>query len=504
MNKFAAIDWDGEELRVAIGEANRSGLKKISCTAQPWDAAEKEGLEAGSFEAVARQAESLNVRGSRALLFARRQHLEGTILSAPPASDEELGDLVGNQIAVDFAGGADEPAFDFLPLSDNVDAPRQLAITAMDGEVAAEYRTLASELQLTRPRLTVRAAGIAPLVRNQWSESRRPTLVVIPNAEEIDLIVLDADRLWYWRSVYCSSAHQSDSFRDFVASEIVRTIAIAEENLPEGDAIERAAVLHGRADSPVVLDAVRTVVDIPVAEWPAEPDDAVDDLEIEYPGEGESAARFAPLIGAIIDEAEGQRPQIDLFNVREQPRETSSRRPLILGALAVATAVGLGFFLIDEQVKLQEARVDALSSELEELEDSLKRIGPDATAYRAVKAWNESHVVWLDELRDLSLRFPPPGAAALGEFNGSTAPGGRTVIRVSGKAVDPSVVSALDEQLRDDFRDVLSRNLREQAGAPDDPFVWRFESLINTQRRPPSQYRRLRPREAPPGPGNAL
>jgi hypothetical protein len=422
--------------------------------------------------------------------MARRTHLEGFALAAPPATDDELPELVENQLTTELGMGGEDAVHDYLTLDDDASMPRHVVITAMDGEVADEYRQLAAQLKLSRPRLIVRACGAAALTQQQMASAEETTLLVVPNVEELDLAIVAAGRLANWRSIYSSPAGDSESFRAFVADELVRTLAVAEDSLPGGRRVERIEVYLGEGEDQTIVQALQDAVDIPV--MPRVPTLAGVDVTyqgVTYEGATGVPGRFAPLLGALAEEALGQRPAVDLLTRQTPVRPQTSRRPLLLGILAVLTAISLGCYLLWEEVVEQQSAAAALATELKGLQTSLKKRQPDAEAWEAIQAWNDANIVWLDELRDLSVRFPLPGTAVLLDFSASPNARGGAAIRMSGKARDPAVVTALDGALRDENRSVLSRNLREQAVSSDDPFVWRFESLITTRRRSPADYR---------------
>ena len=486
MSKLIAIDWDSQELRTAVGRAGRKGLTQVVCRATSWDEAEQQGLAAGSFAAAAWALERLDAARGRGILFARRQHLETSTLNAPPTSDEDLPDLVANHLLTDLGAGSESAAYDFYPLDASSDVPRRIAIAAMDEENVAEYRHLAAALKLVRPRLTVRAGGLLNLLREQGIDVQEPSLVLAPNVEEIDLAVLAAGRLAYWRSIYCSPPAESDSFRGFLSAEVQRTLAVAEENLPEDSRIVRLLVAAGGSESTAAIDAINR---LDVAETLAarlEPE--LPDVEVVYEGLPGPAGRFAPLLGALAQEARRERPAIDLLNPPVRKRSAPSRRPWALAAAGAALALVLGLFVLREEVADRQREATALARQLADLEKQSKKVQPAAKTWQAIEAWNAANLVWLDELRDLAIRFPPAGTAVVLDFSASPSANGGAVIRMSGKALDPTVVAALDRDLRDEHRDILSRNLREQASAPDDPFLWRFESVLNVRRQAAAAY----------------
>jgi len=485
MTPITVIDWDSQELRTVVGVVGRRGLREARCESLAWDVAEQQGLTAGTFAAVLHLLQGSTAVRGRGVFLARRPHLEGLTLAAPPTTDDELPELVENQLTTELGMGGEDAVHDYLTLDDDVSAPRHIVITAMDGHVAQEYRQLAAKLRLSRPRLAVRAGGAAALSQQGTTSANEPTLLVVPNVEELDLAIVANGRLAYWRSIYSSPPGDSTSFRGFLADELVRTLAVAEESLPGGQRVGRVAVYLGAEEDNSIIQALQEAVDLPVSRIAPQ----LADVKVIYQGASGVPGRFAPLLGALAEEALGKRPAVDLLTRQTPARGKTSRRPLLLGMLAVMTAISLGSYLLWEEVAQEESTATELAAELKNLKAKIKQQQPGAEAWEAIQAWHDANIVWLDELRDLSIRFPPPGSAVLLDFSASPNAAGGAAIRLSGKARDPAVVTALDGALRDENRSVLSRNLREQAVSSDDPFLWRFESLITAQRRSAAGYR---------------
>ena len=103
-----------------------------------------------------------------------------------------------------------------------------------------------------------------------------------------------------------------------------------------------------------------------------------------------------------------------------------------------------------------------------------------------VGAWKAGEVVWLDELRDLSLRLPSSRDVLFLRMTMTGGRGGAGVIHLQGLARDPSVVARIDRSLHDPYHAVASRRVGEDPRG-EDP-AWLFERSITVLPRPKSQY----------------
>jgi hypothetical protein len=422
------------------------------------------------------------VAGARGLIAARREHIERLRFTAPPATNEELPELIENHLAVENSFGTDQLSYGYVTLEGEDNGPRLLSVVAMSRHVADEYRHLASQLRFKRPKLVLRAAGSAVLVEMLVPHSSVPTLFVAPLVEEIDVGVLSGGKIWYWRTIYSALPSDSQSFHDFLSAEIARTIAVAGEELPPDQGIQRVVVLAG-VDSPIV-QTLREAISLPVVAAATAPEG----IAVACDGDQRSVGKFAPLVGLLVAEASGKAPAIDLFRTTRRPTSKSNRRPTITAIAGAAIAVLLGGFWAWDRVNEVQRAADSRSSQLAQLRAEIKKLKADAVAADGLRAWQGSSIVWLDELRDLTARFPPAGTAVVLDFSASPDRSGGAVVRLNGKAREPAVVTNLDQTLSDEFRDVLSRNFREESAGADSVFAWRFESLMTTRRRSPREY----------------
>ena len=128
-----------------------------------------------------------------------------------------------------------------------------------------------------------------------------------------------------------------------------------------------------------------------------------------------------------------------------------------------------------------DAENESLAAELDRLDDQFKRAGKQQKVIEAVRDWGEHDVNWLDELRDLSLRFPSGRDAVLLRMGLSHARARRHDIDMVGVVRDPVIVSRIENSLRDKYHQISSRHVQERM--QDKSYSWHFESsLIVAQR----------------------
>jgi Tfp pilus assembly protein PilN len=482
MHKFVAINWDSHELRYAMSEGTGYGLCSVSCKTSGWDDAEAREHVAGSLDAVVFLLKKTPAFGAHGLIVARPEDFEWSRLAVPPIDDHELPALIENHLTITSSFGGDDPVYDYTVLDGNQDSPRLISIVAMSKSRVDDYLQMAKQLKLKKPRLVLRASGSAALLPRLGSDPEKATMLVIPIREEIDIVVTAEGMPFFGRTIFSSQTSDSESYRKGVLAEVIRTLAVSGDQLPENREVQRVAVMTDQF-SRSGYRALEHNIDLPLIEVDVSAGLKEVDIDIE-----EMTTGFIPLIGLLANESEGQVPDIDLFHPA-QPKTTSiKRRSSVTALVGAAIMLLLGCYWVWDRVAQAESNAEQLSAELKSLQNAVEQLADDGKTLQEIEQWRENSIIWLDELQDLSARFPPAGTITVTSITASPNRMGGAIIRLNGKAQDPSVVTALDQTLSDKFRKVLSRNFREESGAAEAAFAWRFESVIQTQRKSAKQY----------------
>jgi hypothetical protein len=193
----------------------------------------------------------------------------------------------------------------------------------------------------------------------------------------------------------------------------------------------------------------------------------------------------------LLDEVDGKSPAIDFLHPRRRPAPPNRRRRLAIAGAVAACALGL--FAYSTWSKFAEVNAEnlILSARLKELDDLAKRAAQQQATAVAVREWNAGDVVWLDELRDLSLRFPKARDAVVLQMSFSHARAGGGTIDLQGVVRDPAIVGRMERNLRDEFHEVRSKGVKERV--QDKGFSWQFESSVSVAHREKNQYQSVLP-----------
>jgi hypothetical protein len=127
-----------------------------------------------------------------------------------------------------------------------------------------------------------------------------------------------------------------------------------------------------------------------------------------------------------------------------------------------------------------------LYARYKEMEPTMKRVAEQKKLYDAIRAWNERDVNWLDEMRDLSIRFPGPRDAVVLRMSMRFSSDSGGLIDLHGLVRDPKVLATMEQQVRDGKRKVRSRRIQERTLEHD--YTWMYETSMAVAARSKDQY----------------
>jgi len=442
--------------------------------------------------------------GARAIIALGRADVDIRRFTLPPASDSELAELVALQVQSDMGSSGAQGVVDFVPQPATPSGERQVEAVMATEKTLETYQAFSRKAGVKLQRLVLRPYALASLLGDFPDQNRSVdpkstiSLLVDRNASEADLIAVDQAQVLFWRTVQLEGVPNDSSAIEGLASEIARTAAIAPTHLPVGRTIERIQLLGCKQKYAQLLEELAEQSDLrveildpalipevqglPETRRPSAGSDSEQpDLE-----DGGLNACAAPLIAMLLAEANATAPAIDLLNPRKPLPPRSYKRIALLAAFAsVILFIFVGTWLQERNSQWDQSQ-GALMSRLKELNTQGKKLGPQVALVRSIAAWDSAGIIWLDELRDLSQKFPSAEEVTIQGMTISSLRGGNAMIRITCQVRDPAVIAKMDHDLRDQYRNATSTNFREQGTSSEHP--WRFETVITTRRRPTKDY----------------
>ncbi|MBA4019357.1 MAG: hypothetical protein C0483_19495 [Pirellula sp.] len=474
MAQWVAVDWDVREARVVAGTLRGNRLRIEHAFRAPWPGATVFDADALA-QRTAVLGDALQKRGlakAEAIVLIGRAAVELKQLQLPPAPDAELPDMVRFLAQRELHALAAGGLLDFVPTPAGPNEPRSVMAAAVEPGPAAQVRQLIEGAGLKLRRMLLRPVAAASLTLRRVAHDEEPRLLVDPGAEEAEVAALAGASIVLVRSARMPGDLESADYRRALATDLRRTLASVQHQLGgrRVAAIELCGGVAGRqamaeqlaADLGVTVDVVDAWSPLPAA------------LELD-PSVSPEEGRYAALLGALADEAEGAAPKLDFLNPHRAPEPPNRRRQVIVGAFCATLALALvwGFLQwkfgrIDDEIKLTRDTANAMAPAVKAAQE-LERKAKD------IEAWRRGNVAWLDELERLSRQAPSNKVTLLTSLRLSALPQGGE-LQLKGVATEPSVVDELEHGLRDGHHLVEGKGRRHDALNPKYP--WGFSSNV--------------------------
>jgi len=489
MPRILAVDWDRREARCVLASAAGGKLRISMGKAVPlvdWaEGGESRPDVAGSLRALLDDPRSAR---AVALVSVDRTDVEVLNLALPPAKESELPELVGLQAFRESQAAEDDAIVDFIVLGETGeegtggdDAPPTQVMAAVLTKTQLEEIQTACSVAGSKPaRVLLRPLAAASLFARRVSPTERVCLLVSLVGDEADLNVLVDGRVVFQRTVRLPEGVSEEAASQRLTAEIQRTLLVAQQGPLGPNPVERVFLFGGVEDHAHLVEAVTAELGLPAT--------VVDPFEItDMPDDGlpQHSGRFAALVGMILDESYGSHA-LDFLHTKRPPARMDRRRIAAGAASAVVLAVAaLGYWAWSE-VSDADAEIRRLSQEVQDRKDLLKQTAGKRQLVEAIRSWESGEVNWLDEIRDLSVRFPPARDLIVQRMTMTADRSGGGGVEFSGMARDPMVVTRMEQNVRDEYHEVRSRRVQERDQGKG--YSWVFETSMSVAGRDKASY----------------
>lgn len=475
MARLLAIEWNGSEARVAVASAHAGGM--VVEKAFTVDVASTAG-EAGAEDAALGQALSAAMASQRigrldALVAVGRSSVELRQMTLPPVPDEELPDLVRFQALREFGSLEEDWPLDYLPLDSDPAQARNVLAAAVNPRLVGEIRQACEAAGLKLSRLVLRPASAASLLLRRPADSHIDVrLLVDLLPEEADLTVLIGSKVVFLRCARLS-ADPFESSQTLV-SEIRLTMAAAQNQLA-GKRVEQI-VLFGGGEAYSAL-ARR------IGEQLAMPTELLDPFEgLRLEGDlrkktPEPRGRFAAVLGMLANELADEPQAFDFLHPRQRPEPPNRRNTYMLSGVAAGLLVLLVFLAGWYQRSEGLAAVLRLQAESKSLDKKVGEADKLQKQAGEIDKWLADEIVWLDELRWLSEKFPSAEDAMLTQMKMSVSTEKGEIV-LDGLARNVDAVKKLDSDLHDGHRRMAGKTKGEHKSGSSYSLQFRSSLLV--------------------------
>ena len=477
MARILAVDWDRHEARYALGTTSGGRVKVHVAASIPLVDVTEGGDEphpdlAGSLAAAMSE---LKLGRTPVLVGVERSSIELLHFTLPPAKDNELPELVANQAMRESQLIGEQSVLDFLPIDDNPEAPRSVIAAALSpGELERIQRTCEAA-ELKPARVLLRPFASASLFVKTGAPAEEVYLLVNRFTDEADLSIVVDQRPVFFRTVRLPEGAGEEQATERLLAEIKRTLAAAPQTHLRGETVQCVYVLGGADDHQGLIDGIRDDLFLPASVF-----DPFEALGVRDERAPENPGRFAPVLGMLLDEATGSHA-IDFLHPRKMPQPVNRGRIAVFaGGVLAALILGVAFNTWSTWSDIQSEN-KVLAKRAAELDKTMKKAAEQKKLIDAVREWKARDVIWLDELRDLSLRFPSTRDVVVSRMSLSPSQSGGGAINLEGLMRGPDILVKLENQVRDRYRRVQSKRVQERKLERD--YTWLFETSLSVARR---------------------
>ena len=481
MARILAVDWDRHEARYVLVSTSGDSLSVRAAGSVPLvDVAEGGNAPhpdvGGSLRAALAERK---VSATSTIVAVERSSIELLHFTVPPATDTELPELVANQAMRESQLVSEDSVLDFVPSGDSPGVPRGITAAVLSAEQLEHINTTCETAGLKPKRLLLRPYASASLFGRVVPDAERICLLVNQISEEVDLVFLVDGRVAFFRTVRLPKIADRETATRRLLAEIGRTLVVASQNELGEEKVESVYIFGGSGEHEDLADRIHDELSLPV--------NVVDPFEkVEVHGRApEHPGRFAALLGMLTDEALGTRHAIDFLNPRRKPKPLNRKRIATFAAGLIATALAVVGSLVWLEVSTLDDKIAQRAKQLREMDVLLKQAEEQRVIAASLNAWEAGNLIWLDELRDLSERFPTDRDMVVLRMAMAASSGGGS-ITFDGLVRDPAIVVRMEQSVRDQYHDISSKRVQQQLR--EKAYAWHFETKMRAAKRDVSQY----------------
>lgn len=485
MPRLLAIEWDPREFRLALANQQRGKLTIEALERVEIPAADGEPDPAELGARLGEAVRRIGAGRARVLIGLGRPQIELRQLTLDEVADDDLPGAVRAAWQSETNAGADA-IVDFVPRQPTDDGRRQVGAACLSAGMLATLNEIC------------RAAGVkparvlaSPYAGTSWylawgRPAGRTCLLVDRAGEEADLWVVARRDLIFTRTARLPAPAEGEDGGSPLVGEIKRTL-VAVANQPGGQPVEiEAIVVCGSAGHDrELLQRIAAELKHPVEIFdPLTGPELAPSAKDALP---ESRGHWTSTLGLLLAESDEHSGQIDFLHPRRPPRRLDRRQASLVGMVGglVLLAAGLLAYAWTTLGRLDDqlARLKAQSTELD---SAVKRANEKQEAVATISQWADGEVNWLDELRDLSARFPKRRDGVLQRITLGRNPSGGGMIELAGLVRDPTIVGRMENTLRDAHHEVRSKRVQESRQGHS--YTWQFESSVSITPRTREEY----------------
>jgi Tfp pilus assembly PilM family ATPase len=501
LRRFLILDWDHQRLNVVTAAAGRGSLhiEHLLSLDEPQSPNPAEAEAQGRL--LAERLKSAGISGAPTIVCVGRDRVILKSLTLPPSSPADEPALVRFQVVKELTDAPDEVVIDYAASPNANGAGNRVLAVVLRRELLTAYQALCQGAGLkligVSPRPFGEVACVADLLHRgvlprSQDRPQRTIGIVALGGTWAEFSIANGEELIFARALTAGPG---------MAADIRRNLAVHAAQASSGPV--EALYLTGQDLLPNLRQELTERTSLPVLVFdPLQGRGSVGRPATTDEIPADRRGQFAGAMGLLATVAEGRPLPINLLKPKQpRPATNPNKRRLLIGAAAAIAIVASIFTYGYVQLDRRDQLLRSLADEKAGLDSQLAGLADEIKYARALDEWTNSEIDWLDELYDLTDRFPDPNNVRLVQFTGD--PMTRTVknshvARIVMKGImnnDYQALNQLESRLVNDghYR-VEPKVLGRNTAADRFRFPQQFITRVEVEKLPPDKYvRRITP-----------
>ena len=495
MARYLSLDWDHQQLLVVSANVGRGSVqiqKAVSWT----ETLDPNGGDPEALGKLLRERlDAVGIAPAPVLVSIGRDRMILKEVKFPnvPAAEEPA--LVRFQAAKELTDAPEDMVIDYARLNGPEGGERKAVAVIIRRQLLASYEAICKAAGLKLAALSPRTIGILETVRVMAGSTGLNPVPLPPDATVAALVV--ADRWAGFSIIRGDSVLLTRSFAPGGAlmGEVRRNVSVY-----SGQNRQRplqALYVAGGNEHALLREGLEESLGIPV--YMLDPFAGL--RQPDFPADGRGA--FAGAVGLLHARSKSQELAVDFVHPKQpKPPADPNKRKVIFAMAGIAAAllavVSWSYYSLDKQDK----ELTQLARDKTDLDGRLVMLEEDSKRIKALDDWVKTDINWLDELYDLTDRFPEPVPIRLVTVTGDTVASGKDkqLARMSVRGIRTNDRHSVDS-LHDQWG--IEKNYKVDA-ITDKPntalerfnFQREFSFSAKFEKRPPNQYTRQLPDQA--------
>jgi hypothetical protein len=408
---WLVLDWDQDQFHILAAQSSRRGVQitRAATWAHPEPFTPSTADRVG--KALCEFLKSEKIATAPVIVGLGRDRIFLKELRFPPIAAHEEANLVRFQTGKEMAEAVDNYAVDYSYLT-NGDAERHVMTVAARREIIAMLQALCQSAGLKLHAVTPRLFGVPLALARSIQPDPSPL-----NPTQLNVVLTIGQRwaeLCFFRGDRLLQA-QALANGPHLAGEVKRNLAVFQAQHAVNVDLSGPDCLYVFGDDAVALKALKTGQPLPLG--------MLDPLkhEPEVAAEAKNPAYFAGAVGLASLWVRGAPRPVNLSAPKRcsAPVSVTRQRLMIYGAAAAVALVliigGMAYSLAAKRAEIVQLTKHKFDTEKELTDNAQERAELDA-----YKEWEQSTIPWLDELYDLTARYPYKTGFRVNQFAASS------------------------------------------------------------------------------------